>query len=237
MKSNRCREKGQGLVEYALIVVGVALAILFALELTGVELSTVFCRVTGALGGQTCEERSTLFTSSCSYKFDDASDTEGWYGKDVGSKLTVEDGKLCNTGKSFNYFESCHDTEPDPDFTVYLKGITLESTGPKETGIDFMFRTDEQRNGYRFSYSSTSNVIIIWKRVSSKWIMIDYAVTPKEWGSESITYKLVVKGETFTVFKDDEQLLQVKDDTYSSGKYAWRNKPGSKSCIEEISFE
>ena len=234
---NLYKDKGQGLVEYALIVIGIALTVILVLNLTGVQINELFCRITGALGGQTCEEKAVLEAKGCSISFDDASDTESWNGKDVNSQFTFENGKMCNTGKSFNFFESCEESKIDQDFTVYLKGITIERTGTKETGVDFMFRTDDSRNGYRFSYSSSSNVIIIWKRVSNKWVMIDYSLTPQEWGNESVDFKLEVKGDTFKTYKDDELLLVVNDDTYGDGKFAWRNKPGSKSCIDEISFE
>jgi hypothetical protein len=31
--------------------------------------------------------------------------------------------------------------------------------------------------------------------------------------------------------------MQTTDDTFTEGDFAWRNKPGSKSCIDEISFQ
>lgn len=45
------REEGQGLVEYALILVLVAIAVIAILMLLGNQVSNVFSEITGALGG------------------------------------------------------------------------------------------------------------------------------------------------------------------------------------------
>jgi len=45
------REKGQGLVEYALILVLIAIVVIAILALLGGQVSTVFSRITSALGG------------------------------------------------------------------------------------------------------------------------------------------------------------------------------------------
>ena len=45
------REEGQGLVEYALILVLIALVVIVALKATGTKVSDVFNLITTALGG------------------------------------------------------------------------------------------------------------------------------------------------------------------------------------------
>ena len=45
------REKGQGLVEYALILVLVAVVVIVVLTLLGTRVSAVFSRIASALGG------------------------------------------------------------------------------------------------------------------------------------------------------------------------------------------
>lgn len=44
------KEKGQGLVEYALIIVLIAIVVIVALQLLGVEITTVFNTITNTLG-------------------------------------------------------------------------------------------------------------------------------------------------------------------------------------------
>ncbi len=45
------REKGQGLVEYALILVLIAVVVIAILTLLGGQVSNVFSQITSALGG------------------------------------------------------------------------------------------------------------------------------------------------------------------------------------------
>jgi pilus assembly protein Flp/PilA len=45
------REKGQGLVEYALILVLIAVVVIAILTVLGTQVSTVFSRIASALGG------------------------------------------------------------------------------------------------------------------------------------------------------------------------------------------
>lgn len=45
------REKGQGLVEYALILVLIAIVVIAVLTLLGTQVSTVFSQIASALGG------------------------------------------------------------------------------------------------------------------------------------------------------------------------------------------
>ncbi len=45
------REKGQGLVEYALILVLIAIVVVGILTLLGTQVSTVFSTIVSALGG------------------------------------------------------------------------------------------------------------------------------------------------------------------------------------------
>ncbi|GBD08643.1 hypothetical protein HRbin22_00884 [Candidatus Thermoflexus japonica] len=45
------REKGQGLVEYALILVLIAIVVIAILTLLGTQVSTVFSSIASALGG------------------------------------------------------------------------------------------------------------------------------------------------------------------------------------------
>ena len=44
------KEEGQGLVEYALILVLIAVVVIVILTLLGTQVSTVFSRISGAMG-------------------------------------------------------------------------------------------------------------------------------------------------------------------------------------------
>jgi pilus assembly protein Flp/PilA len=51
MQNKMQDEKGQGLVEYALIIVLVSIACIIALGLLGVQIGAVFTSITGSLAG------------------------------------------------------------------------------------------------------------------------------------------------------------------------------------------
>ena len=95
----------------------------------------------------------------------------------------------------------------------------------------------EQGDGYRFSYSTSSNVVIFWKEIGSKRVLIGRAILPAAWRGESINFILKVKGDTFSAYRDDELILTASDGAFRGGTFAWRNKPGSKTCIDGIWFE
>jgi len=44
------KEKGQGMVEYALIIVLIAIVVIAVLTILGTQISTVFSRIASALG-------------------------------------------------------------------------------------------------------------------------------------------------------------------------------------------
>lgn len=51
MKSYLRNEKGQGMVEYALIIAFVAIVVIGAVTLFGTQIQTIFTNITSGLGG------------------------------------------------------------------------------------------------------------------------------------------------------------------------------------------
>ena len=232
LRGSRAQQKGQGAVEYALILVAVALAAVLALNATGTSVRDLFCQASSSMGGEGCS------SNTCTLSFDDPAVLDSWSGRAVDRTLTVEDGNLCNTSSHFSYFEACGEDIGKGDFTANLSGINIERIGNnKHPGIDFMFRTDESANGYRFSYSAKANRVLFWKRFSTKWMLLSSARVPAEWGDEELNFQVKVVGDNFTAYRDGEEILQASDDGYTEGMFGWRNKPGSHSCIGEISIQ
>jgi pilus assembly protein Flp/PilA len=58
------REEGQGLVEYALLLVLVAIAVIIILAMVGDEVRSVYARVVAGLNGQTVEGSGTEYVVS-----------------------------------------------------------------------------------------------------------------------------------------------------------------------------
>ena len=226
------QDNGQAIVEYALIIVGISLAALLALNLMGISIKDVYCTVAGALGSAACADQHI-----CAFTFDNSSDLDGWVGYDVGRNLTIENGVLCNSGASWNFFDGCESNMDQSDFTANLSGIRLTNTGLPNPGFDFMFRMDAKGNGYWFTYNTAHDAFIFWKWVDGIRIPLSSAKVPDDWGTQELDIQIAADGDTFTASKDGQVILQAVDDTYTDGKFTWRNKPGSITCIDEISFE
>ena len=225
------REGGQGLVEFGIILVGVALAVILILSATGASLSQVYCLAVRGLGGQGC---------GCSFAFDDPSELEDWEGSNP-EIFGVEDGKACITGdgkRARSFLNSCSTDFGANNFVVNVNGATVAyQAGNKNTGFDTWFRAQDDDNGYHFTYNSRANLIRFWKQVNGKWIRLAHSKVPADWGSQELNFKIVVEGDTFTAYKDGVVVLQATDSTYSEGKVGLRNKPSSKTCVDELTVD
>jgi len=228
-------ESGQGLIEVALILVLAAVAALLALNTMGVGLKDVYCQVVGGIGGPVCEAFEDGVT--CTSSFDDPSALDDWEGKSKDKYLSVEDGKMCNSGTTKSFFNGCSEAVGDSDFTANLNGITIEETKKGYVGVDFWFRAQDENNGYRFTYNSKGNFVRFWKNVNGKWISLQKTSVPSDWGNQELDFQIQAEGDTFTAYKDGTPIIQASDDAFTEGKYGLRNKTGSKICIDEITVQ
>ena len=228
---------GQGLVEYALILAGVALAAILILNISGISVRETYCKAVIALGGKACDENK-----DCSFAFDDSSDLDAWE-SNSDNELSLEDGKACITGdgkSAQSYMNSrCTDSLLSDDYSISLSGVTVDEVidNDKNTGFDTWFRAKDDNNGYLFIYNSRTDYVRFWKVVNGKWVRLSEKKVPSNWGSKELNFKIDVKGDTFTAYQDGEAILQASDGAYTDGEIGMRNKPSSKSCIGDISVE
>lgn len=221
---------GQGIVEYALIMVGVAVVVILVLNVTGLSLRDVYCEVVSGLGSAACE------ANGCSYTFDASSDLDAWEGKNM-ERFAVEGGKACITGNGSSadsYLNStCTSDLESSDYSINFEDVTVDRVvnNNKNTGFDVWFRAEDDKNGYLFIYNSRTNRMRFWKVVNGKWIKLSEAKVPSEWQSQEFDLNINVEGDTFTAYKDGQAVLSAKDSAYTEGTVGIRNKPSSKSCI------
>ncbi|MCP4138886.1 MAG: hypothetical protein GY755_01090 [Chloroflexi bacterium] len=227
---------GQGFVEYALILAGVALAAILILNISGISLREAYCRAVASLGGA-CDENK-----DCSFAFDNSSDLDAWE-SNSDSELSLEDGKACITGdgkSAQSYLNSrCSDSLLSDDYTISLSDVTVDKAidNNQNTGFDTWFRAKDDKNGYLFIYNSRTNYVRFWKIVNGKWVRLAQKKVPSDWGNQELDFKIDVKGDTFTAYQDGEKLLEASDSAYTEGQIGMRNKPSSKSCVGDISVE
>ena len=227
---------GQGLIEYALILAGVALAVFLTLNITGMSIRDVYCQVNNSFGGTACDANK-----NCSFSFESASELDAWEGS-ASDRLTLENGKACITGDgktADSYLNpSCSDSLPSDDYSITLSDVTVnKEVGNKNTGFDTWFRAQDDENGYLFIYNTGGNYVRFWKIVNGKWIRLAHKNVPASWNTQELNFRIDIQGDTFTAYQGGEMLLQTSDSAYPSGQVGIRNKPSSKSCIGGISVE
>lgn len=231
------KEQGQGLVEYALILVGVVVVVLLILNLMGISVRDVYCQAASSLGSTTCEDRG-----DCSFTFDSVSDLDTWEG-DAQDSIGIEDGKACVSGDGKNansYLNSkCSQSLASNDYSISLSGVTVDRLidNNKNTGFDTWFRVQDAQNGYLFIYNSHTNYVRFWKIVDNKWVRLAQARAPKSWLGQELNFRIDVQGESFKAYQGGELILEATDSAYTDGEIGVRNKPSSKSCVDDISVE
>lgn len=226
------REIAQGLVEYALIFVGVALAVILALNVTGSSVAEVYCQAVVGLGGSGC---------GCAFDFESPDSLQDWSGSQPDA-FAVENGKACITGngsRAFSYFNSCATRFGESSFVINVTDVTVDRVvqNNKYTGFDVWFRAQDDGNGYHFTYNSRGHFVRFWKRVDGRWIRLGHANVPPSWADETLNFQIKVEGNQFTAYKDGQMVLQASDSTYSEGQIGLRNKPSSKTCVGEYTVE
>lgn len=225
---------GQALVEYALLIGGIALIIILTLSITGVSIRDIFCQVAGAIGSDACGQNCTL-------SFDDPSELDDWISQDAKlGYLTIENGQMCDSGSLGNLFAACAEGGLDgpgySDFTITFDGININNkNNGLNAGLDLFFRMDKSgRNGYWFTYIP-GRAVWFWKMVDGRLIPLKAAGVPSEWANEAeLNFDIKAEGNTLSAYKDGQLILETNDDTFDSGIFGWRNKPGSTTCLGSI---
>lgn len=222
--------QGQGLVEYVLILVGVILVVILAITLTGETVKSTYCRVAEGLGGGGC---------GCVFGFDSEDDISQWSGDNEDDYFHIEDGRACMTGdgKARTFLHPCSKDYGSNDIEINATYVTVDDAGSGNSGFDIIFRALDTNNHYKFIYNGDANYVRFWKVVSGKWILLSTAKVPKSWKNEVLNFRIEVRGDNFKAYRDDQFLLEANDSMFTEGQVGLRNKPGSKTCLDELSVQ
>ncbi len=232
MKKNILRNntKGQGLVEYALIAVLVAMSIMLALNAMGFSLYDTYCSIAKSIGNE----------DACAgvYCQDDFSTYDNWTSQYGGWE--TKDGKLCTSRSAKNLNNCSQDMTNNKDYTVNLSDAQLD----KGNGYGVFFRgteMDGRTNGYIVQYDPGwgGGSIIMRKWVNGRELP-PFAVKKMpgyDWSGEPHDMKLDVEGDTFTVYLDGEKVLVGQDSTYDEGGVGLRSWDSTEVCFGEFSID
>lgn len=209
------QEDGQGLVEYALVIVFIAIALVISLNLMGVSLSDVYQRVLAALRGENLA-CATLAQAGNNW---DALQDGFWRGGIKSAQGQYQVCQLC--GGLLPGFSGS-------DYQIDLTGISLNNELPAWNGYGVAFRADYSSkglSGYTFEIEKAnknqSTQIYFSKWVNGKQIKPPLSVlelpSDIDWNNPpNISVK--AEGDQFTAFMNGKEVLRARDSTYPAGK-------------------
>lgn len=221
--------KGQGLIEYALILALIAVGSLIALEVTGYSVRDVYCKVAEGFGAEDACAGEQVY---CEDEFDNLDNWVAQYGS-----WTNEDGKMCTSAGAKNYSACSESMSNMFDYTINVSGAELSNGN----GYGIFFRgTDmgSSTDGYIVQYDPGwgGGAIIMRKWINGRETspFATKRLPGYDWYSEPHDLKIDVRGDTFTVYLNGEEVLVGQDDTYSEGGIGTRSWDGSSVCFDGI---
>ena len=210
-------EKGQGFVEYALLIFLVGAILALILALTGVTLRELYCQIVGMVGGQAC-----VFTPTEWLRIQG-----NW---DIGDEICGGTGE----GRIFA------DGFSGEDYTIHIDSTTLS----QGNGYGVFFRaTDPSRvNGYTFQYDPGygGGAFIFRKWVNGNELSNPIAVSRAPgytWHNRPHSVQVAVNGDHFTAYVDGVPVLEATDGTYPSGGAGLRTWDNTRMCARGISIK
>ena len=208
-------ERGQGVAEYALVVVLVAIALVVVLILLGEDLSGVYCSIANKLGADSCE-----VTESTAYCEEALNNSKGWEFTRKGDNYwDVSDGKMCVIHDTFRdyAFNTCSQDLPSDDYIIRMSGVDL-TAGP---GYGVFFRlqdVSETPSGYAFQYDAGAHGFVFRKWTNGAEKTLAYR-SRKDYEFYDVPrdIEVHVEGDTFSAYVDGNLVLTTSDSTYPTG--------------------
>lgn len=221
--------KGQGLVEYGLLIALVAIGVILVLQMFGISVQDIYCQAATSLGGgESCQIESEY----C--KDDFAGNMDDW--DNLYRPAAVQNGQLCMNRYSM-MFNKCSIKENDSDYSVNISGANLN----RGNGYGVYFRTtnDHRRqNGYIFQYDPgfRGGAFLFRKWINGRETApFARAYVPGyQWHGKPRNVQVVVEGNTFTAYVDGEVVLTASDDTYTEGGAGFRTWNGTEVCFDDF---
>jgi fructan beta-fructosidase len=218
------------MVEYALILLLIAVASLLILRLLGISTRDVYCRVASGFQANACAQ-------STAYCQDDFNNPGGWQ-TSAGSSTSwgTSNGQLCANGYNILANRCSMSGMPSNDYVAEINGAKLN----QGNGYGLFFRASDNgqgMNGYAFQYDPGLGGYVIRKWVNGVEInpALGYKSTPgTDWYGAAHKLSVSVVGDTFVAMVDGAPVLTVKDSTYPSGGTGMRTWDSTQVCMESF---
>ena len=86
----------------------------------------------------------------------------------------------------------------------------------KTGGVGALFRVDDNKNYYKFEWSLTGGCVALWLVKNNKLTALNSTSSSLAAGDKK-TIRIVLSGDSQSVFADDALLLSASDSSYKSG--------------------
>lgn len=251
----KCRqyEHGQGLLEYALIILLAAGVLFLGLSLMGVNIGQVFTDIIASLGanaqnaaapgedtGNTdSPDKGSLFSD------DFSGGLSGWFTAKTGiwkGNWDTKNGRLMGDSLGAAFMSGFWGS----DYRVTLGDTSMSSKRDPYNGYGVFFRTQngKQVEGYLFEYerknSKDPGMMYFSKWVKGVQVVPPIASAPMpanfNWSNPG-SLSVSVIGNQFTAYQNGEKLLQGSDDTYKEGGAGVAVNLGSAVSIDSINID
>ncbi len=232
----RRHEKGQGMIEFALIGIIIVITI-FILVATRENTMDLFCSAVGILNVEPASCKAQDLLADDFDNFDAWNITSGEHWELHAGRLFVGPG---GEHRAFTGDESWD------DYIIIINEAVLE----RGDGFGVYFRVSggPDINGYAFQYDpgfrannlggGQNGAFVIRKIVDGRELWPPLAVEPAtmdyEWMEISRKVSVQVAGDTFTAYIDDQEVVQVTDDSYSEGRIGLGTWGGAEASFDDL---
>jgi hypothetical protein len=229
--------KGQGLIEFALIIAMLAITTMLSLNLMGVSIQETYAKIIEALTGDNiCQ---TYYANSFDNYLDDWKrlKTPGfWKGN-----FKIKDGQLIGDplgALMLNQYSGS-------DYLINITDPQLKQTSTTWNGYGVIFRADYDKNdrldGYMFEVEKVDKndpglmYFSKWENgYQIKPPLSAVKVPPKfDWNKPG-DLSVSVQGNTFTAYLNGEKVLETQDNTYDAGKVGIAVNAGSRLFLNDF---
>ena len=222
-------QRGQSLLEFALLLVLVAAVVIGVLVLMGVRLADLYCQIVTGIGMET-----TLRTAGPLFQDDFSGGLDDW---DFmrGNRWEQEEGQLCaGPGEHQGSAPNSQAT----DSTISMDVILHQGKG---FGVFFRSSMDERgrRQGYIFQYDpGYGKGQFLFRKWTNGHERPPFARSSPPAGFQWIGVKrhivVVVSGSTFTAKVDGQVVLTAQDSSYSAGEAGLHTWANSDVCFDDF---
>ncbi|MBC7248743.1 MAG: DUF1080 domain-containing protein [Anaerolineae bacterium] len=235
-------QSGQGLVEYALIILLVGVVVGGTAYAVGPSIGHVYSALQGELPASQWASPGSQATAVSLTPTPTPTPTPqpaDWSGWQVvaGKKWRVEGDSYC-TGPGGEQ-RSFYGAENWTDYEITFKALLTQGNG---YGVYFRATNYERANAYVFQYDpGYGKGAFLYRRIvngneqspfARAWAANDY-----EWHGAEREIRLRVEGNTFTAYVDGEVVLQAQHSEYTHGGVGLRAWDGSSVCFRDLQIK